>query len=52
VPVFLILIMAICKERPDIKEGELRFNTKVLMATMGVMFLWMLAIVISQAVAT
>lgn len=52
VPVFLILIMAICKDKPDIKQAELRFDDKVIWATMGVMFLWMLSIVISQAVAT
>lgn len=50
-PVFLYLIMAICKEKPDIKGGELRFDNKVLWATMVVMFAWMLILLICQAVA-
>jgi hypothetical protein len=29
------------QEKPDIKGGELRFNSKVLWATMVVMFVWM-----------
>ena len=47
----LYCIMAICKERPDIKGGELRFNSKVLWATMVAMFAWMLILLICQVVA-
>ena len=43
--------MAICKEKPDIKEGELHFNNKVVWVTMVTTFAWMLMLLISQAVA-
>lgn len=51
VPVFLYSILAICKERPDIKGGELRFSSKVLWGTMVVMFIWMVILVVCQAIA-
>lgn len=43
--------MAICKDRPDIRGGELRFNGAALWATMLVMFAWMVILVVCQAVA-
>lgn len=50
-PPFLYCVMAICKDKPDIKAAELHFESKVIIATMGVMFVWMVAIVICQAIA-
>lgn len=50
-PPFIYCILAISETKPDVKQAELRFNNKAIMAAMGVMFLWMLALTISQAVA-
>jgi hypothetical protein len=50
-PLFVYSIMAVCESKPDVKQAELKFNDKAIMGAMGVMFLWMLALVISQAVA-
>jgi 1,4-dihydroxy-2-naphthoate octaprenyltransferase len=50
-PPFIYCIMAVCETKPDVKQAELQFSNKAIMAAMGVMFLWMLALVISQAVA-
>jgi len=50
-PPFIYCILAVCETKPDVKQAELKFNNKAIMAAMGVMFLWMLALVISQAVA-
>jgi 1,4-dihydroxy-2-naphthoate octaprenyltransferase len=50
-PLFVYSVMAVCESKPDVKQAELKFNDKAIMAAMGVMFLWMLALVISQAVA-
>lgn len=50
-PLFVYCILAVCDSKPDVKQAELKFNDKAIMAAMGVMFLWMLALVISQAVA-
>ena len=38
-------------QKPDIKAAELHFDSKVVMATMGAMFVWMVAIVICQTIA-
>jgi len=50
-PLFVYCILAVCDSKPDVKQAELKFNNKAIMAAMFVMFLWMLALVISQAVA-
>ncbi|MFA5186432.1 MAG: UbiA family prenyltransferase [Patescibacteria group bacterium] len=51
-PPFVYCIMGVCEAKPDVRQAELRFNNKAIVAAMAVMFLWMLALVISQAVAT
>lgn len=50
-PPFVYCTLALARAKPDVKQAEVSFDNKAIMLTMFVMFLWMLALVISQEVA-
>ncbi|MDD3102536.1 MAG: prenyltransferase [Patescibacteria group bacterium] len=50
-PPFVYCTLALARAKPDVKAAEVSFDNKAIMLTMFVMFLWMLALVISQEVA-